>query len=335
MRAENLGVVAYPRVPVRQSVFKLRAADRDNKPVVELNAQLLIAGRSVDFFDGSSKLPKVVFRLFGVWTMSPILAEFIGTMFLVLLGNGVCANVNLKKTFGHDSGWLVIATGWALAVAFAVYVVNAFSGAHLNPAVSIGLAAIGAGGFSWAEVPGYVLGQMGGAIAGAVLVWLTYLAHWNETEDQGAIRGSFCNTPAIPNTVANMFTEIIGTFVLMLGVLAILTPENLVPNSGLKEGLSPALVGLMVFAVGISLGGATGYAINPARDLGPRIAHAFLPIKTKGDSGWGYSWIPVVGPIIGALLAAFFYQAFWPAAANDAIESSSVQSLQALTAFLG
>lgn len=256
--------------------------------------------------------------------MSPLIAEFIGTAILVLLGNGVCANVNLKKTYGHDGGWIVITTGWALAVTFAVYLVNSHSGAHLNPAVTIGLAVIGAGGFTWEKVPEYLIGQMGGAITGAVLVWLTYLPHWNETEDKAAIRGSFCNTPAIPNTIANLITEIIGTFVLVLGVLAILTPQNLVPNSGLKEAISPALVGVMVFAIGISLGGPTGYAINPARDLGPRIAHAILPIKTKGDSGWGYSWIPVVGPIIGGILAALFYKAFWSPRVTVVIESIPV-----------
>jgi glycerol uptake facilitator protein len=242
--------------------------------------------------------------------MSPVLAEFIGTMMLVLLGNGVCANVNLKKTYGHGSGWIVITTGWALAVTFAVYLVNAHSGAHLNPAVTIGLASIGK--FAWISVPGYIAGQMAGAIAGATLVWLAYLPHWKETEDTGSIRGSFCNTPAIPNTTANLITEIIGTFALMLGVLAILTPENLIPNAGFKESLAPALVGVMVFSIGISLGGPTGYAINPARDLGPRIAHAILPIAGKGDSGWSYSWIPVVGPIIGGVIAAFFYRALWP-----------------------
>ena len=245
--------------------------------------------------------------------MSPVLAEFVGTMMLVLLGNGVCANVNLSKTKGHNSGWIVISTGWGLAVAFAVYMTNAYSGGHLNPAVTIGMAAIEAGGFSWSEVPGYIGGQMAGAIAGATLVWLAYLPHWKETEDQGSIQGSFCNSPAIPNTVGNLITEAIGTFVLMLGVLAILTPENLVPNSGFKEGLSPCLVGMMVWLIGLSLGGPTGYAINPARDLGPRIAHAILPIPTKGDSGWSYSWIPVVGPIVGAVIAAFFYQTVWQA----------------------
>jgi glycerol uptake facilitator protein len=241
--------------------------------------------------------------------MSPYVAEFVGTMILVLLGNGVCANVNLTKTLGHDSGWIVIATGWGLAVAFAVYLVNAHSGAHLNPAVTIGLAVIGK--FAWAKVGGYIAAQMVGANAGATLVWLTYLPHWKETENPGSIRGCFCTTPAIPHTVGNLITEIVGTFVLVLGVLAILTPENLVPNTGFDKGFAPALVGLMVWSIGLSLGGPTGYAINPARDLGPRIAHAILPIAGKGDSGWNYSWIPVVGPIIGGVIGALFYQAVW------------------------
>ncbi|MCP4782193.1 MAG: aquaporin family protein [Fuerstiella sp.] len=250
--------------------------------------------------------------------MSPYVAEFVGTMILVLLGNGVCANVNLTKTLGNDSGWIVIATGWGLAVAFAVYLVNAHSGAHLNPAVTIGLAVIGefawteVGGYVWTEIGGYIAAQMVGAIAGATLVWLTYLPHWKATENPGNIRGCFCTAPAIPHTVGNLITEIIGTFVLMLGVLAILTPENLVPNTGFDKGFAPALVGLMVWSIGLSIGGPTGYAINPARDLGPRIAHAILPIAGKGDSGWNYSWIPVAGPIIGGVIGALFYQAVWP-----------------------
>lgn len=247
--------------------------------------------------------------------MSPYLAEFIGTMILVLLGNGVCANVNLSKTIGNNAGWIVITTGWALAVTVAVYLVNALSGAHINPAVTIALAAIGSftETFTAADVVPYIAAQLAGATAGAVLVWLTYLQHWKETEDQGAIRGSFCTAAPIPHTVSNLVTEAIGTFVLVLGVLVVLGPENLVPGTGFKEGLAPALVGVIVWSIGLSLGGSTGYAINPARDLGPRIAHAFLPIPGKGDSDWGYAWIPVVGPIAGGVIAAFFYQALWPA----------------------
>lgn len=238
-------------------------------------------------------------------------AEFIGTMILVLLGDGVCANVNLKKTCGHDSGWIVITMGWGLAVAFAVYLVLHISGAHLNPAVTIGLATMGK--LSAADTVGYITAQLLGAFVGAVLVWIAYYPHWKETTDPNSIRGCFCTAPAVPHTLSNLVTEAIGTFALMLGVLAILTPENLIPNSGFKEGLAPALVGLMVASIGLSLGGPTGYAINPARDLGPRIAHALLPIPGKGDSGWSYSWIPIVGPILGAVVAAVFYMYCWPA----------------------
>lgn len=241
--------------------------------------------------------------------MSPYLAEFLGTMILVLLGNGVCANVNLGKTLGNAAGWIVITTGWALAVTVAVYLVNSISGAHINPAVTIALASIGK--LPWADVGPYIAAQMAGAFAGAILVWLTYLQHWGATEDDGAIRGSFCTGAPISHAPSNVITEAIGTFVLVLGVLVVLGPENLVPGTGFQEALSPALVGVIVWSIGLSLGGSTGYAINPARDLGPRIAHALLPISGKGSSEWGYAWIPIVGPVIGGVIAAFFYQALW------------------------
>ena len=255
--------------------------------------------------------------------MSPYVAEFVGTMMLVLLGNGVCANVNLNKTLGNNGGWIVVTTGWGLAVTFAVYLVNHFSGAHLNPAVTIGLATIGKFELVNTDgavlaIGGYIAAQMTGAIAGATLVWLAYFRHWQETQDQDAIRGSFCNTPAISHTVGNLVTEAIGTFVLMMAVLAILVDHNLKLKVGaesldLSPTLGPPLVGLTVWIIGLALGGPTGYAINPARDLGPRIAHALLPIANKGHSGWGYSWIPVAGPILGAIAAAFFYRALWSA----------------------
>jgi glycerol uptake facilitator protein len=241
--------------------------------------------------------------------VSTFLAEVIGTMILITLGDGVVANVVLNKTKGNNSGWIVITTGWALAVAVAVYLVNSISGAHLNPAVTIGLAAIGK--LSWAQVPLYIAAQMIGAFLGGVVVWLAYLPHWAATPDKGGKLAVFCTGPAIRHTASNLITEIIGTFVLVAGVLAILRPENLVPNSGFDKGFAPFLVGVLVASIGLSLGGPTGYAINPARDLGPRLAHAFLPISGKGDSDWGYAWIPVVGPIIGGILGAMFFKFCW------------------------
>jgi glycerol uptake facilitator protein len=243
--------------------------------------------------------------------MTPFTAELVGTALLILMGDGVVANVLLNKSKGNNAGWIVVATGWGLGVALAVYCVGGFSGAHLNPAVTIGMAAIGK--LEWAAVGGYIVAQMIGAFLGAVLVWLAYLPHWKETQDPGAKLGVFCTAPAIRSPGANLVTEIIGTFVLVLGGLAILTPENLNAEHGFKAGLGPLLVGLLVLAIGVSLGGPTGYAINPARDLGPRIAHALLPIAGKGGSDWNYAWVPIVGPIIGGVLAALFYRAVWPA----------------------
>ena len=241
--------------------------------------------------------------------MSPFLAEVLGTMLLIILGDGVVANVVLSQTKGQNSGWIVITAGWAFAVTVAVYAVGTFSGAHLNPAVTIGLASIGK--FAWASVPAYIAAQMLGAFLGAIIVWLAYLPHWAVTDSQRFKLAVFCTGPSIPNTAANLITEIIGTAVLVLGVLAILTPQNLNPVYGWNVGLGPALVGIIVWAIGLSLGGPTGYAINPARDLGPRIAHALLPIPGKGASNWSYAWIPVAGPIIGGLIAAFLYKAAW------------------------
>jgi glycerol uptake facilitator protein len=241
--------------------------------------------------------------------MSTFLAELVGTMILVTLGDGVVANVTLARTKGHDSGWIVIASGWGLAVAIAVYLVNAISGAHLNPAITLGMATIGK--FPWASVPAYIAAQMIGGFLGGAIVWLAYLPHWAVTDDSARKLGVFCNAPAIRNTPANVLCEVIGTFVLMLGVLATLRPENLIPNSGFEWGLAPALVGLLVASIGLSLGGPTGYAINPARDLGPRIAHAVLPVSGKGASDWSYAWIPVVGPIVGGILGAIFYDRLW------------------------
>ncbi len=243
--------------------------------------------------------------------MSPFLAELIGTMILVLLGDGVVANVVLTKTKGNNGGWIVITAGWAFAVTIAVYCVNSISGAQLNPAVTLGLLAIGK--IEAATAGLYIAAQMAGAFLGAILVWLAYLPHWKETKDQGGKLGVFATAPAIRHTAGNLICEIIGTAVLVLGVLAVLAPANLDKAHGFDKGFAPALVGVIVWSIGLSLGGPTGYAINPARDLGPRIAHFLLPIPGKGSSDWGYAWIPVVGPIIGGVIGAFAYKLLWPA----------------------
>jgi glycerol uptake facilitator protein len=243
--------------------------------------------------------------------MSPILAEFLGTALLIVLGDGVVANVVLHRTKGHDSGWIVITAGWAFAVTFAVYCVGSISGAHLNPAVTLGLATIGT--FPWAKVPMYLIAQVAGGVAGGVIVWLAYLPHWSVTPEQDAKLAVFCTAPAIRQPIANLLTEIIATFTLVLGILAVLSPSNFAQGSDLAKGFGPVLVGVIVWAIGLSLGGPTGYAINPARDLGPRIAHFLLPIAGKGSSDWSYAWIPVAGPIIGGVIGALFYKLVWAA----------------------
>jgi len=242
--------------------------------------------------------------------MSPFTAEIFGTMLLIVLGDGVVANAVLQRSKGQNSGWIVITTGWGLAVALAVYSVGTISGGHLNPAVSIALASIGQ--FEWSKVPAYILAQMIGAFLGAVLVWLAYLPHWGATEDKAAKLGVFCTIPAIRRPPLNLVTEIIGTFVLVLGVLAIPSVKNLKPELGFSTGLGPLLVGALVWGIGLSLGGPTGYAINPARDLAPRLAHLILPIPGKGGSDLGYAWVPILGPIIGGILGAVCYKALWP-----------------------
>jgi glycerol uptake facilitator protein len=244
--------------------------------------------------------------------MQSLLAEAIGTMLLVLLGDGVVANVVLNRTKGHNSGWIVITVGWGVAVAMAVYAVGRISGAHLNPAVTLGLAAIGS--FDWSLVAGYIAAQLVGGFAGAVLMWLMYLPHWRETPDGGAKLSAFSTGPAIRNAPANLIGEAIGTAVLLFGILAIAANAQTLSKPGdvdlsfvFSRGLQPLLVGVLILGIGLSLGGPTGYALNPARDLGPRLAHALLPIPGKGGSDWEYAWIPVVGPILGGILGAGSY----------------------------
>jgi glycerol uptake facilitator protein len=232
--------------------------------------------------------------------MTAVWGEVIGTMLLVIFGAGVCAGVNLKKSLSYQSGWIVIVFGWGLGVAMAAYAVGGISGAHLNPALTIGLAFVG--DFPWEQVPAYIAAQMIGAIIGAVIVFLHYLPHWKATDDPAAKLGVFSTGPSIPHLFANVLSEVVGTFVLVLGILAIGANE-------FTQGLNPLIVGFLIVAIGISLGGTTGYAINPARDLGPRIAHAFLPIPGKGSSNWKYAWVPVVGPILGGSFGGVFYNA--------------------------
>src|SRR6476659_1019554 len=241
--------------------------------------------------------------------MSPFLAELIGTMILIVLGDGVVANVVLQRTKGHNGGWIVITAGWAAAVTIAVYCVSAVSGAHLNPAVTVALATTGV--FDWAKVPMYIAAQIAGGFVGAVIVWLAYLPHFKATPDPISKLAVFSSTPAIRQPGANLVAEIIAGFTLVLALLAVISPGNFVPGSDLAKGFAPFLVGVIVMAIGLSLGGPTGYAINPARDLGPRIAHAVLPIAGKGSSDWAYAWIPIVGPTIGGVLGALVYNLVW------------------------
>ncbi|MES2003084.1 MAG: MIP/aquaporin family protein [Bacteroidota bacterium] len=232
--------------------------------------------------------------------MTPFVAELTGTALLVTLGDGVVANVILHKTKGNGGGLIAITFGWAIAVFVAVYATASVSGAHLNPAVTIGLAAIGK--FEWALVPGYLAAQLLGAMLGAFFVWITYRQHFNATDDAATKLGVFCTSPSISSPSNNFLTEFIATFVFILAILFMTKSQN---SLGSLDALP---VALLVLGIGLSMGGPTGYAINPARDLGPRIMHALLPIKNKGGSGWSYSWVPVFGPIFGAVLAAFVYQ---------------------------
>ncbi|KAF1295573.1 aquaporin [Enterococcus sp. JM4C] len=227
--------------------------------------------------------------------MTQFIGEMIGTVILVLLGDGVVAGVSLKKTKAEGAGWIAITLGWGAAVAIGAYSSGYLSAAHLNPAVTLAMAMTG--NIGWDLVFPYIAGQMIGAIIGGVLVYIQYMPHWKETEDSATILGVFATGPAIRSYGANLVSEIIGTFVLVFGLLSFSTGD-------FGAGLNPLAVGVLIMAIGLSLGGTTGYAINPARDLGPRIAHAFLPIPNKGDSDWAYSWVPVVGPMVGGILAA-------------------------------
>jgi len=240
--------------------------------------------------------------------MTPYIAELIGTTLLLLLGDGVVANVVLGRTKGSGSGWIVITWGWAMAVFIGVFAVAVYSGGHINPAVTIGLAV--AGKFPWTDVPGYIVAQMLGGAFGAFLVWLHYRQHFGATDDRDLKLAVFCTAPNMRNYAENFVSEVIATFVLVFAVLYLAAPSVAGPDgsAGGLGALDALPVALVVLAIGLSLGGPTGYAINPARDLSPRIMHQFLPIAGgKRDSDWGYAWIPVAGPIVGGILAAIVY----------------------------
>ncbi len=245
--------------------------------------------------------------------VSTYACEFVGTMILVVFGGGTVANVVLNRSKGNGGGWIVITTGWGLGVAVAAYSVGRISGAHLNPAISIALAVMGS--FSWSLVPGYIAAQVAGGFMGGVIVWLHYLPHWKSTTDADSKLAVFSTIPAIRSLGANLLCEIIGTAVLLFGILAIGANAQEMKTGGVldlslvfSKGLNSLLVGFLVWAIGLALGGPTGYAINPARDLGPRLAHAFLPIPGKRDSDWGYSWVPIVGPLIGGVIGALGFK---------------------------
>ncbi|WP_423188817.1 MIP/aquaporin family protein [Alkalibacterium sp. f15] len=227
-----------------------------------------------------------------------IFSEFLGTMILVLLGDGVVAGVSLNKSKAEGAGWVAIALGWGAAVTIAVYVAGSMGPAHINPAVTLAMAIVG--NFEWALVIPFIIAQVIGGFVGAGLVWLSYLPHFKETKDQGSILGIFSTGPAIRHTVSNIISETIGTFVLVFALM--MFGKNI-----FADGLNPLVVGVLILSIGLSLGGATGYAINPARDLGPRLAHQFLPIPNKGTSDWAYAWIPIAAPMLGGVIAALLY----------------------------
>jgi glycerol uptake facilitator protein len=231
--------------------------------------------------------------------MNIYLAEFLGTMLIILLGEGVVAGVVLKGTKSENAGWLTICIAWGLAVSMAIYAAGTSSGAHLNPAITIALAVTGQ--FEWTKVVGYCMAQFSGAFTGAVLVWFYYMPFWKNTNDAAVKLAVFSTAPAIRNTFSNFMNEAIATSLLVFAILFMGVNE-------FTHGLKPLVVGLLIVSIGLSLGGTTGFAMNPARDLGPRIAHAILPIQGKGTSDWGYSWIPVMGPVVGGIAGALLYQ---------------------------
>lgn len=232
--------------------------------------------------------------------MTAFWGEVIGTAILLFLGGSVCAGTSLKKSFAHNAGWMVVSFTWGLAVAIAIYSVGKYSGAHFNPVVTLVFAIIGE--FPWKQVPVYIAAQFLGAMIGATAVFLQYLPHWQETKDPAVKLGVFVTSPAIPHTFANLLSEMIATFVLILGLLSI-------GANKFADGLNPLVIGFLIFTLCMAIGGTTGAALNPARDLGPRIVHALLPIPGKGGSNWDYSWIPVAGPILGGCLSGLFYKA--------------------------
>ena len=242
-------------------------------------------------------------------TLNPFLAEFIGTTILLLLGTGVVANVNLKKTIAEEqTPWILITAAWGFAVFTGVFITSQSSGAHLNPAVTLGLAI--AGKFSWSLVPGYFISQLFGAMLGSWLAYITYIEHYRLTKDEGVVRGTFCTAPSIRNFKNNLFSECIGTFVLVFGALFIVSPNIEISGMDIQNfglGSIDALpIGILVWLIGMALGGTTGYAINPARDLGPRLVYQLLPRQYK-DADWKYSWIPILGPFLGGSIAGLLY----------------------------
>lgn len=234
--------------------------------------------------------------------MNTYLAEFIGTMILITFGGGIVAGSNLKNSYAANAGWLTVCLAWGLAVTFAIYAVGGISGAHINPAVTLGFAMVGE--FPWSDVAGYIIAQVLGAMAGATIVWIFYRAHWKKTENEGAKLAVFCTSGAEKSVPSNFANEVIATFFLLFGL-------SFIGANNFTEGLNPLVVGALISTIGFSLGGTTGFAINPARDFGPRLMHAILPIEGKGGSGWAYAWIPVVGPIIGGIAGTLFYQALF------------------------